>query len=85
MLLSYSHRIQNKVSGCQWRDMKMIRNNFRFEKFADICSPESYDNNVLISMNLSACQLSFTTLVGLQGCTYAILGRLHNFTKIEYA
>lgn len=61
----------------------MLRNSFRFENFFDICFPENYDNNVLISMNSSSCQLSFNTLIYFLGCTYAILGRLRNFTKIN--
>ena len=52
--------------------MKVLRYSVRFEKFADICFPANYDNNVLISMILSACQLYFNTLVGLLGCTHAI-------------
>ena len=42
-------------------------------------------NNVLISMNLSLCQISFNTLVSFLGCTYEFLSRPRNFTKIKYA
>ena len=36
-----------------------------------------------MALNSSLCQLSFNTLIGFLGRTYAYLGRPWNFTKIE--
>ena len=62
--------------------MKVLRNNFSFEKSADTGLSENYDNNFFISMNSSSCKLSFHTLVGFLRCTYAFLSSPRNFTKI---
>ena len=65
--------------------MQILRNSFSFEKNADIRFPRNYDNNVLMLINFSSGELTFETLVGFVGYTYAILGRPRNFTKIKYA
>ena len=65
--------------------MQILRNSFSFEKNADIRFPGSYDNDFLISINFSSCQLSFETLIDSLGYTYAFSGRPRNFTKIQYA
>ena len=65
--------------------MQILRNSFSFEENADIRFPGNYDNNVLIPIHFSSCQLTFETLIGFVGYTYAILGRPRNYTKIKYA
>ena len=62
--------------------MEILRNSLSFEKNAAICFPDNFDNNISIAMNSSSCQLSFNTLIGSPGCTYAFLGRPRNLTKI---